>query len=214
MADAPTDINGNSLPEAGRHEPALPPRTISAEDGRRLRSAKSRQRIVEATLQLVHEGNPEPAAEAVAARAGVGLRTVFRLFRDMESLCAEMMAPQRAEFATCFIARFTAPRGPDRVRELFSRLVPLYEHRMPLRRASTIRRYSSPSLAAGMQELDDTIGAFLAVQFPEIAPDSADMNMLNLLMSYEAWMRLRDIQQLPHDETVRTLRNAIDRFLP
>ena len=55
-------------------------------DGRRLRSIDSRARIVKAMLALIEEGDMAPGAEAVAARAEVGLRTVFRHFKDMESL--------------------------------------------------------------------------------------------------------------------------------
>ena len=41
-------------------------------------------------LELVREGRIAPTAEEVAQRASVGLRTVFRRFKDMESLYAEM----------------------------------------------------------------------------------------------------------------------------
>jgi len=194
---------------------ALPSLPVQAgvEDGRHKRSAASRRRIIEAVLALVQEGHPEPGAEAVAARAGVGLRTVFRLFSDMESLCAEMLVPQRQEFVEIFLARFTARRGAPRMQEMFSRLAALYELRMPLRRAGTIRRYSSPSLAAAMRELDQTIEGFLTLQFPVATPaDQQRLNMLNLLMSYETWMRLRDSQGLSYEQTLETLRAALENF--
>ena len=59
-------------------------------DGRKLRSEDSKRRIVSAMLELVRDGKIAPTAEEVAKRAQVGLRTVFRRFRDMESLYAEM----------------------------------------------------------------------------------------------------------------------------
>ncbi len=195
---------------------ALPPSadTDPVEDGRHKRSAESRKRIIEAMLALVQEGHPEPGAEAVAARAGVGLRTVFRLFRDMESLCAEMLVPQRQEFVECFLAQFNAPRGAPRVLELFDRLSAIYEKRMPLRRAGTIRRYSSPSLAGGIKELDSTVAAFLELQFSsESAAGKIRLNTLNLLMSYDTWMRLRDSQGLSFEETTATLRAAFQPFV-
>ena len=184
------------------------------EDGRRLRSADSRRRIIAAMLSLIQEGTPEPAAEAVAQRAGVGLRTVFRLFSDIESVCAEMLVPQRQEFVDCFSLPFTAPQGAPRIRELFARLAALYEKRMPLRRAGTLRRYRSPSLAAGMKELDCTIDQFVRRQMPgESAQDQFRIDMLNLLLSYEAWMRLRDEQAKSAAETLEVLRRAIDGML-
>ena len=61
--------------------------TSAAEiDGRRLRSQVSRAKIVEALMTLVEAGQVDPSAEEVAATAGVGLRSVFRHFKDMESL--------------------------------------------------------------------------------------------------------------------------------
>ncbi|MFM8818949.1 MAG: TetR/AcrR family transcriptional regulator, partial [Phenylobacterium sp.] len=55
-------------------------------DGRRRRGLDSRDRIIAAMLDLAREGEVAPGAERVAARAEVGLRTVFRHFRDMDSL--------------------------------------------------------------------------------------------------------------------------------
>jgi AcrR family transcriptional regulator len=183
-------------------------------DGRRLRSADSRRRILEAMLALILEGKPDPGAEAVAARAGVGLRTVFRLFSDMESICAEMLVPQRLEFVECFTQRFVEPRGAARLRELYLRLARLYEARMPLRRAGMIRRYSSPSLAGAMRELDTTIAAFIELQIPDSETRAVERRqMLNLLMSYEAWMRLRDSQGLDAEATRALLLHAIDQQL-
>jgi len=59
-----------------------------APDGRRLRSERSRQAIMDAMLGLVEEGILVPTAQQVSERAGVGIRSVFRHFSDMESLFA------------------------------------------------------------------------------------------------------------------------------
>ncbi|WP_158595822.1 hypothetical protein [Oleomonas cavernae] len=68
-------------------------------DGRRQRAVDNRRRIVEAMLALVRAGDVAPGAEAVAAKAGVGLRTVFRLFEDMDSLYREIHSILYAELA-------------------------------------------------------------------------------------------------------------------
>jgi len=59
-------------------------------DGRRQRGQDNRARIVAAMMDIVREGQIAPSAEQVAARADVGLRTVFRHFQDMDSLYREM----------------------------------------------------------------------------------------------------------------------------
>jgi AcrR family transcriptional regulator len=185
--------------------------TIS--DGRRRRSADSRRRISQAMLELVQEGNPDPGAEAVAQRASVGLRTVFRLFRDIESVVAEMLVPQRQAFVECFTVPFAAAEGAERVQELFARLILLYEARMPLRRSAIIRRYSSPSLAAGIRELDTAIETFIRQALAGASADSYRLNMLSLVLSYDAWMRLRDAQSLDAAETQTTLHRALLELL-
>ena len=59
-------------------------------DGRRQRSQASRAKIVTAFMELIESGDPSPSAARVAKRAGVGLRSVFRHFDDMDSLYAEI----------------------------------------------------------------------------------------------------------------------------
>ncbi len=193
----------------GKGNARLLTRTDAIQDGRRRRSADSRRRIIQAMLELVHEGNPDPGAEAVAHRAGVGLRTVFRLFRDIESVVAEMLVPQRQAFVECFTAPFLAEHGTDRVQELFARLIVIYEARMPLRRAAMARRYSSPSLAAGIRELDTAIDNFIRHALAETNASQHSLNMLNLVMSYDAYMRLRDTQGLTQSQTQTTLHTAL-----
>ena len=47
---------------------------------------KNRQRLIEVTVELVMEVGGEPAREAVAERAGVGIGTLYRHFPDQQSL--------------------------------------------------------------------------------------------------------------------------------
>ncbi len=61
-------------------------------DGRILRGERTRVLIVSAILELLRAGTVRPTAEQVAARAKVGVRTVFRHFDAMESLYAAMNA--------------------------------------------------------------------------------------------------------------------------
>src|SRR5262249_35992701 len=74
-----------------------PPRPAPrALDGRQRRSERSRGAIVQALFELTRAGELEPTAQQVAARARVGIRSVFRHFADMDSLYAELGAQGRA----------------------------------------------------------------------------------------------------------------------
>ena len=57
-------------------------------DGRRARRHRSRDLAVDALLDLLDEGVVRPTAQQVAERSGVSLRSIFRIFDDVESLNA------------------------------------------------------------------------------------------------------------------------------
>src|SRR5690349_2139340 len=55
-------------------------------DGRRLRGQKTRGAIVQALLDLIEEGNPEPPAREIAERAGIAIRSIRQHFETREEL--------------------------------------------------------------------------------------------------------------------------------
>ena len=55
-------------------------------DGRVLRRARNRDAVIDALVALINEGNLNPSAKEIAARAGVSHRSVFRYFDDMRDL--------------------------------------------------------------------------------------------------------------------------------
>ena len=58
---------------------------IKTSDGRFARSQKTKDAIVKALLKLLND-TPFPTAEQVAKESKIGLRTVYRQFKDMESI--------------------------------------------------------------------------------------------------------------------------------
>ncbi len=79
------------------------PDVIDNADGRVRRSHESRQKIIDASLALVAEGDLLVSAQKVAKRAGVGLRSVFRHFSDMESLFVEFNVQLTRDYQHYFI---------------------------------------------------------------------------------------------------------------
>jgi AcrR family transcriptional regulator len=55
-------------------------------DGRRLRSARTRQLIIEAYLALLRENPRIPTAASIAQRAGCSVRSIFERFPDLHAL--------------------------------------------------------------------------------------------------------------------------------
>ena len=68
------------------------PQAASQPDGRRQRSQRSREKILKAYWELMLNGDMNPSAATIAKHAGVGLRSVFRHFEDLDTLLRELMA--------------------------------------------------------------------------------------------------------------------------
>lgn len=97
-------------------------------------------------LALVRETEATPSAEQVAERAGVGLRTVFRHFTDMDSLYREMMVVVEGELRKVVLRPFKGETWRERILELVERRAPAFERMAPFRRAADAQRRQSALL--------------------------------------------------------------------
>jgi AcrR family transcriptional regulator len=167
---------------------------MTATDGRRKRSQDSRDRIVAAMLGLVAQGNINPSADQVATRAEVGLRSVFRHFRDMESLYAEMTARLSRQYEMWLVPYESADwRG--QLAETIERRTTTYEHLMPFKIAADAHRHASPAIQAEHMRTLGLMRARLQSLLPaEIAADDPTFEALDLVLSIETWQRLRHVQ--------------------
>jgi AcrR family transcriptional regulator len=187
---------------------------VEEPDGRRRRSHDSRARIVAAMLDLIRDGQIAPGAEQVAERAQVGLRTVFRHFKDMDSLYREIAHAIEAELMKVVSRPFKGATWRDRVVELIERRAPAFEKIAPFRRASDAHRHTSPFLGAHHGQLAVQSREILARELPpEIGGDPIKLETLDLLLSYEAWSRLRYEQNLSPRRAREVLEAAVLRVL-
>ena len=178
-------------------------------DGRLLRSERSLRSIVLALFELVGEGVLRPTAQKVAERAGVGIRTVFRHFSDMDTLFAEMDARLQSEVVP--LVRATPLAGPldARVRELVQRRAELYERVAPYLRATDVQRWQSEFLMERHRSLTRNLRADLLRWIPELRDAPPDVAAgLELATCFEAWDRLRTAQRL----TPKRAQAALERL--
>ncbi len=161
-------------------------------DGRVRRSQRSGQVIVGALFDLVGEGVVAPTAQQVAARAGVGIRTVFRRFNDMESLAAEMDQRLRIEAVPLFRGGERKGSLDDRGRALVRQRVELFERIAPYKRSGNARRWHSPFLQDSHNALVRELRKDIVTWLPELERAGADMvDAMDLVVSFEVWDRLR-----------------------
>lgn len=179
-------------------------------DGRRRRGMDNRARIVAAMIEMVRADEIAPSAERVAARADVGLRTVFRHFQDMDSLYREMSVVIEGEIRTIIDQPLQSQAGPERVVELIGRRAAAFETIGPFRRAAEAFRHRSRFLGSDYARLVTQLRAILERELPpSVAADPLKLEGVDLLLSFEAWSRLRREQRLTVDQAKAVLESAV-----
>lgn len=167
-------------------------------DGRILRSERSRDAIASAVYDLIGEGIPQPTAEQVAERAGVGVRSVFRHFADMDALYATIN--DRVLDTVQPMLNEAPPAGmalTDRAKQLVADRAVLFERIAPYRRCSNLMRSRSSFLTEENQRVTRYFRKVLLAWLPELenAPNEI-VDAIDMATSSEAWDRLRSDQRL------------------
>jgi AcrR family transcriptional regulator len=182
-------------------------------DGRRLRSAASRDRIINAVIELVDEDQGIPGAEIIAARAKVGLRSVFRHFGDMDGLYVAVIDRIGRRY-THLTLPYRAGDWQGQIFEAMDRRMGMFETVLPYRRAADMHRQRSPLLSHGLDALTMMLRARLDGIVPaDVKADAVWFEQLDLWLSLEAYGRLRDRQQLPHDRAAAVIGAAVAALL-
>lgn len=183
-------------------------------DGRRLRADKSRAKIVQACLELLREGVVEPRAEAVAERANVGRRTVFRHFQDMESLYGEMHQVMLERIAHIRAMPIDGETWRERLAQLIERRVRLFEEILPIKVAADTHRFRSSFLADEHARTTATLRQMLLFVLPRVIKDEPDLlEALDLVLSIETWRRLRREQGLSARAAHRVVSRMVETLL-
>ena len=166
-------------------------------DGRRARSERSKQAIIDASLALMQEGNLIPTAQQISDRAGVGIRSFFRHFEDMDTLFATIEEQTRDTTEALFL-------GGDRDGTLEERILHAVERRADgyeiesntilstsalLWRSETLRKNYARYQRGLRKDLEDWLPELK--NLPRTQREAVDA-----LASFEMWHRLRYHQGL------------------
>lgn len=179
-------------------------------DGRRRRSDDSRRRIVAAMLEIVRDDGVVPSADLVAERAGVGRRTVFRLFRDMESLYRELHGAMLTRIEHIRSMPIEGDDWRARLTGVIDRRVQLFEEIMPIKIVADGLRSDSAFLQGTHEETTRTLRQMLMFVLPKaIKDDSERFEALDATLSFEMWRRLRHEQKL----SLKAARRVIDKIM-
>jgi AcrR family transcriptional regulator len=186
-----------------------PPRGEPAADGRQRRSERSREAIVRALFELVGGGSLQPTAQQVAEAAGVGIRSVFRHFADMESLYAAMGARLQAEALPLLRGDPPVGSAERRARALVERRADFFDRIAPYKRSGNLQRWRSAFLRRQHGALVRLLREDLLRWLPELARDEGALEAADAALSFESWDRLRSDQRLGRDRARDALQSAV-----
>ena len=191
-----------------------------AVDGRRQRSERTRQLIIEAYLALLREDPHIPTSARIAERAGYSVRSVFERFPDL--LALRIAATDHA-FA---LGNAQAPLRdldgdrPTRIRSQVQTRAQTCENWLPLWRALNANHGDSAELKARIRLMRTAIMQRLETMYrPELsALDERERRniliALEALTDFESWARMREDYGLPIEQARVVWIETIDRLLP
>ena len=189
-------------------------------DGRRLRSERTKQLIVEAYIMLLREGSRAPTATRIAERAGYSVRSIFERFPDLPALRVAAVAYAVAEAGARSVARNIDGDRQARLTSQVETRAQTCEYWLPLWRALSTAQDDSAELQQLFKFAREAIRRRLELMYkPELATLSEaarkqTLIAIELLLDFESWGRMRELYGLSFDEGCKTWIDAIDHLLP
>ena len=184
-------------------------------DGRRLRSERSRKSMIDAALELIEEGNFAPTAKQISTHAGVGIRSFFRQFEDMDQFFAAVDEHTVGSFWESFLHEGDREGElPERLDSILATYAKAFEEHRSLLLATKSLRWSSRVLKANYERYQQISRANKERWLPEISQLASDERELaDAYLSFEMWHRLRDIQGLSCSAAQAVILKALTRLL-
>lgn len=165
-----------------------------------------RARIADAAMTLISEGANDLSHDAVAARAEVGRRTVYRYFPDREALLQAVWVRVNE------LARSNA-RFPDGYQDMMDSLVPIYTGFDRIAPLATLIRATPQGRAVRRSQNKTRVAAYTKVA-DEVAGEMPDADrrlvaaMLQVLHT-TPWLEMRDHWGLSGEEIAKVAGWAI-----
>lgn len=183
-------------------------------DGRTLRSERSRQKIIDAIVELVNDDILVPTAQQVAERANVGIRTVFRHFNEMDELHLLIDQQVKDDYNAVFAGGDRSGELNERIDALVLHFSKAFEQTTNLHRSTDAQMWRlevlHDSYSRNVQKLLNNIRDWL----PELnTADKVTIEAVSSALSFEAWHRMRSIRGLNSDEAQAVMRKTLKALL-
>ena len=164
---------------------------MTKKDGRNLRSINSQKLIVDACIKLFKEGNLEPTAQQVADESGVGIRTVFRQFDEMENLFKSVDAVLSKDYD--FEVSYDPSSSFDaRLQSTISHMNAGYEKHKLIMFMTVSKMWKYEFLRKNYLMYQDLIKSKTEEILPEVLSfDTESRHLFHASLSFAMWTRLQ-----------------------
>ncbi len=175
-------------------------------DGRLQRSQRSHQLISEAMLSLIQEGILIPTAQQVADRAQLGIRTVFRRFKDMESLFETIHSKEVWRQRRYFLDFDENLKIDKRISLLVKMHANTYQDMSSMIKATKAMMWRYKLLEKNYKQSQVDLRKHLRHYLPEsLKLDEKAQQLIELSLSFESWDRLIELQGLGKKRSIEII---------
>lgn len=206
-----TERGGGTPVAAARSEPV---------DGRRRRSARTRQTIVAAYLELLRENGQIPTASSIARRAGYSVRSVFERFPDLHALRVAATDDALLRAATEAASQPAVGGRRERLKAHVETRGRMCEEWLSLWRALNANQGESAELKARIRLVRELVMRRIEEMYAAELSTLEDRERrhtvlaMEALVDFESWARLREQFGLSFEDACAVWMRAIDRLLP
>ena len=177
---------------------------MTKQDGRNLRSINSQKLIVDACIKLFKAGNLEPTAQQVADESGVGIRTVFRQFDEMENLFKSVDAVLSKEYD--FEVRYDPSSSFEtRLQSTINHMNAGYEKHKLIMFMTVSKMWKYRFLKENYLMYQDIIKNKTEEILPEVLNfDTESRHLFHASLAFAMWTRLQG-QKLNNDQIAKAM---------
>ena len=189
-------------------------------DGRVLRRERNRAEIVDALLALLREGHIEVSAAAIAERAKLSERSIFRYFDDLDDLYRTVCAVQfERERKHATIDSFSKGSTEDKIAHFVEQRIRLFTSIGSIGRASRVFAHRNAVIAKELRRARVLLRRQIADHFADeiAALPSAERShaatIIDSLCNFESFSIMRSDYDMTIASITTTLTTGIRKVL-
>ena len=190
--------------------------STQAVDGRSARAQRTRDSVVNAVLELAHQGDARPTAREIADRAGISVRSVYVHFDDLDDLFRAAAARHFEQMQSLLQPVDASLPIAQRIVAAANQRVAIHENFGAVRRAAEQWAPVSPALTEALRAGRDVGRHDIERLFGPVLSGRADheiaLGAITLLLGATAWDSLRE-QGLSVDAASEIIVHTLTRLL-